>query len=134
MGRKKMRNLLRHGADCAIIRRRRARKSPRPVHKWIRNNRCLCLRPPQGQGVKGKQVQILYDLVTVIGKCEATCVCTATDRWLGRLLRVMILQPGNLPAIWYRKSLPRPRVLGRIGGAQPPDGKPLSLVGHCSVG
>ena len=44
---------------------------------------------PQNQRVKGKQVQILCDLVTVIGECETMRFCAVTDRqvcWEGCLM------------------------------------------------
>ena len=44
---------------------------------------------PQNRRVKGKQVQILCDLVTVIGECETMRFCAVTDRqvcWEGCLM------------------------------------------------
>ena len=34
----------------------------------------------QVQQVKGKQVRILYELVTVIRKCRSACIDTVTER------------------------------------------------------
>ena len=48
--------------------------------------------------LKGKQVRILYDLVTVFKEYEARCFCTVTGQ-PGRLLYMLIYKPGNLPAI-----------------------------------
>ena len=47
-----------------------------------------------GRRVKGKQVQILCDLVTVFGEFAAIYV---TDNLLGRQPQTMIHESGNLP-------------------------------------
>ena len=48
---------------------------------------------PQGQRVKGKQVKILYDLVTVIGERKAMCQAQPlTNCWEGCFVRGSISQ------------------------------------------
>ena len=65
--------------------------------------------------LKGKQVQVLYDLVTVIRECGFDYVTDAWH-WEGRI-HMRIYQPGNLPVVWYRENgssvIPRSRVIGR---------------------
>ena len=53
---------------------------------------------PAGQGVKGKQVKILCDLVTVMGEKPARRKGAATGQ-PGRRQALGIPQPGNLPAM-----------------------------------
>ena len=67
--------------------------------------------PPQGQGVKGKQVRILHELVTVIGEYKAKREKRSHCRKAGRPLYVMIRQPGNLPVrlVQGLSAGPRPR-------------------------
>lgn len=51
------------------------------------------------QGVKGKQVKILYDLVTVSKECMIFCLKQPlTCIGLGRRLCMLIGKSGNLPA------------------------------------
>ena len=54
----------------------------------------------QGQGVKGKQVQILYDLVTVIAEHIVKMSLVKP----GRRWYVWMLQPGNLPLSLVQRS------------------------------
>ena len=48
---------------------------------------------PYGAGVKGKQVQILYEPVTVVGECSAKMPL----RFLGKAADMTTLKSGNLP-------------------------------------
>ena len=80
-----------------------------------KNDRCLWPRFV-GQRVKGKQVQILYDLVTVIGECKATRYRAATDSQVcfeGRLVYGSISQETCRP-FGTGALCPRPRGIGRI--------------------
>ncbi len=54
----------------------------------------------QGQGVKGKQVQVLYDLVTVIAEHIVKMSLVKP----GRRWYVWRLQPGNLPLSLVQRS------------------------------
>lgn len=54
----------------------------------------------QGQGVKGKQVQVLYDLVTVIAEHIVKMSLVKP----GRRWYVWMLQPGNLPLSLVQRS------------------------------
>ena len=54
------------------------------------------------QGVKGKQVQILYDLVTVNRRIVPQYAIAKVRRRGAVLTR----KPGNLPVVWYRVKCP----------------------------
>ena len=91
--------------------------------------RCLCQTSQiarigrHGQGVKGKQVQNLCDLVTVSREYKAMRERAVTEKteqpdrtvlkYLGRRLCVMICESGNLPECWYRKKNSRSRGIDR---------------------
>ena len=75
------------------------------IVKLIRCSHSVTLR----REVKGKQVRILYDLVTVFGECAAEMPLTFG---LGRRRRTQIREPGNLPDCWYGETLPRLRGIG----------------------
>ena len=76
-----------------------------------------------GQQVKGKQVEDLYDLVTVSREYKTMRECAVTEKteqpdrtvlkYLGRRLCVMICESGNLPECWYRKKNSRSRGIDR---------------------
>lgn len=53
--------------------------------------------------VKGKQVKILYDLVTVIREYRFNDLSLMQMHWEGRIC-MWIFQPGNLPVVWYRDN------------------------------
>ena len=60
-------------------------------------------RPRPGQRLKGKQVQFLYDLVTVNGEHSAfmSLMCAS-----GRRRRAQIRKSGHLPPLLVRKAFP----------------------------
>lgn len=76
-----------------------------------------------GHQVKGKQVEGLYDLVTVSREYKAMRERAVTEKteqpdrtvlkYLGRRLCVMICKSGNLPDCWYRKKISRSRGIDR---------------------
>ena len=53
--------------------------------------------------LKGKQVQFLYDLVTVIREYRFDDLSLMQLHWEGRIC-MRIFQPGNLPVVWYRDN------------------------------
>ena len=83
-----------------------------PVIVCVDTDKMLCFAALDR--LKGKQVQVLYDLVTVIRECGFDYVTDAWH-WEGRI-HMRIYQPGNLPVVWYRENvsfgIPRSRVIG----------------------
>lgn len=79
------------------------------MHKFISEQTVPLYVFEQDKRVKGKQVQILHDLVTVSGEWTAIYV---TDTGIsGRRWYILIRKSGNLPVCWYGKLLPSHELL-----------------------
>ena len=84
---------------------------------------------PQNRRVKGKQVQILCDLVTVIGECETTRFAQSlTDKSVGKAVSCIDPSVRKPAGRLVRGHSPKPRGIGHIVlGAAARSGRALFL-------